>query len=91
MVQLHFLLGMFSWNFQFKILEGGPFPIILGLNIFFSDFSVVTYVVTHTWDYNASMSLWKMTSFEGAFRLHLQNCSHPVMAAVTTPETSAAS
>jgi len=36
MVQLHFLLGMFSWNFQFKILEGGPFPIILGLNIFFS-------------------------------------------------------
>ena len=62
-----------------------------GLNIFFSDFSVVTYVVTHTWDYNASMSLWKMTSFEGAFRLHLQNCSHPVMAAVTTPETSAAS
>ena len=35
MVQLHFLLGMFSWNFQFKILEGGPFPIILGLNIFF--------------------------------------------------------
>jgi hypothetical protein len=31
-VQLHFLLGTFSWNFQFKILEGGPFPIILGLD-----------------------------------------------------------
>jgi hypothetical protein len=31
-VQLHFLLGKFSWNFQFKILEGGPFPIILGLD-----------------------------------------------------------
>jgi hypothetical protein len=32
MVQLHFLLGTFSWNFQFKILEGSPFPIILGLD-----------------------------------------------------------
>jgi hypothetical protein len=32
MVQLHFLLGRFSWNFQFKILEGSPFPIILGLD-----------------------------------------------------------
>jgi len=32
MVQLHFLLGKFLWNFQFKILEGGPFPIILGLD-----------------------------------------------------------
>ena len=32
MVQLHFLLGSYSWNFQFKILEGGPFPIILGLD-----------------------------------------------------------
>ena len=32
MVQLHFLMGSFSWNFQFKILEGGPFPIILGLD-----------------------------------------------------------
>jgi hypothetical protein len=31
-VRLHFLLGKFSWNFQFKILEGGPFPIILGLD-----------------------------------------------------------
>jgi len=31
MVQLHFLLGTFSWNFHFKILEGSPFPIILGL------------------------------------------------------------
>ena len=30
MVQLHFLLGTFSWNFQFKILEDGPFPILLG-------------------------------------------------------------
>ena len=27
-----FLLGTFSWNFQFKILEGGPFPVILGLD-----------------------------------------------------------
>jgi hypothetical protein len=26
MEQLHFLLGMFSWNFQFKILEDGHFP-----------------------------------------------------------------
>lgn len=34
MVQLHFLLGTFSWNFQFKILEGSPFPIILGLDFF---------------------------------------------------------
>jgi hypothetical protein len=34
MVQLHFLLGTFSWNFQFKILEGDPFPIILGLDFF---------------------------------------------------------
>ena len=24
-VQFHFLLGSFLWNFQFKILEGGPF------------------------------------------------------------------
>ena len=32
MVQLHFLLGNFSWNSLFKILEGGPFPIILGLD-----------------------------------------------------------
>jgi hypothetical protein len=32
MVQLHFLLGTFSWNFPFKILEGSPFPIILGLD-----------------------------------------------------------
>jgi hypothetical protein len=31
-IQLHFLLGKFSWNFQFKILEVGPFPIILGLD-----------------------------------------------------------
>ena len=31
-VQLHFLLGSFSWDFQFKIFEGGPFPIILGLD-----------------------------------------------------------
>jgi hypothetical protein len=32
MVQLHFLLGIFSWNFRFKILEGCPVPIILGLD-----------------------------------------------------------
>jgi len=32
MAQLHFLLVKLSWNFQFKILEGGPFPIILGLD-----------------------------------------------------------
>jgi hypothetical protein len=32
MVQLHFLLRTFSWNFQFKILEDGKFPIILGLD-----------------------------------------------------------
>jgi hypothetical protein len=32
MVQLHFLLGTFSWNFQFKILGDGPLPIILGLD-----------------------------------------------------------
>jgi hypothetical protein len=32
MVQLHFLIGKFSWNFQFKMLEEGPFPIILGLD-----------------------------------------------------------
>jgi hypothetical protein len=31
-VQLHFLLGMFSWNFKFKILEGGPFPMKLELD-----------------------------------------------------------
>jgi len=31
-VQLQFLLGKFLRNFQFKILEGGPFPIILGLD-----------------------------------------------------------
>ena len=31
-VQLHFLLGNFSWNFHFNILEGGPFPIMLGLD-----------------------------------------------------------
>ena len=31
-VYLHFLLGTFSLNFQFKVLEGGPFPIILGLD-----------------------------------------------------------
>jgi len=31
-VQLHFLLGKFSWNFQFKILEGDPFPKIMGLD-----------------------------------------------------------
>jgi hypothetical protein len=30
-VQLHFLLGTFSWSFQFKILEG-PFCILLGLD-----------------------------------------------------------
>jgi len=30
--QLHFLLGSFSWNFQFKIPEGDLFPIILGLD-----------------------------------------------------------
>jgi hypothetical protein len=31
MVQSHFLLGTFSWNFQFKIVEDSPFPTILGL------------------------------------------------------------
>jgi hypothetical protein len=31
-VQLHFLIGMFLWNFQFKMLEEGLFPIILGLD-----------------------------------------------------------
>jgi len=31
-VQLHFLLGSFSCNFQFKTLEGGSFPVILGLD-----------------------------------------------------------
>ena len=31
-MQLHFLLGTVSWNFQLKILEDGPFPIILGLD-----------------------------------------------------------
>jgi hypothetical protein len=31
-VQFHFLLRTFWWNFQFKILEGGPFPITLGLD-----------------------------------------------------------
>ena len=30
MVQLHFLLGTFSWTHQFKILQEGPFVIILG-------------------------------------------------------------
>jgi hypothetical protein len=52
-----------------------------------SDSSVVINVVTQTWDYNANISLWKMKSFEGAFRPHLQNWSDPVMKAVTTPET----
>ena len=31
-VQLHFLLGTFSWTHQFKILQEGPFAIILGLD-----------------------------------------------------------
>jgi len=31
MVQLHFLLGTFSWTHQFKILQEGPFA-ILGLD-----------------------------------------------------------
>ena len=29
MVQLHFLLGTFSWTHHFKILQEGPFAIIL--------------------------------------------------------------
>ena len=32
MVQLHFLLGTFSWTHQFKILQEWPFAIILGLD-----------------------------------------------------------
>jgi len=31
-VQLHYLLGKFSWNFQLIILEGGLFAIIFGLD-----------------------------------------------------------
>ena len=31
-VQLHFLLGIFSWTHQFKILQEGSFAIILGLD-----------------------------------------------------------
>ena len=31
-VQLHFLLGTFSWTHQFKILQEGSFAIILGLD-----------------------------------------------------------
>jgi hypothetical protein len=31
-VKLHFLQGTFSRSFQFKILEQGPFPILLGLD-----------------------------------------------------------
>jgi hypothetical protein len=27
-----YLMGTFSWNFQFQILQGGPFRIILGLD-----------------------------------------------------------
>jgi len=32
MVELHFLIGAFSWNFSFKVLSDGPFAIILGLD-----------------------------------------------------------
>src|SRR5215468_7129948 len=32
MVELHFLLGNFSWDFKFKVLNDGPFAVILGLD-----------------------------------------------------------
>src|SRR5215468_1781270 len=34
MVELHFLLGNFSWDFKFKVLNNAPFAVILGLDFF---------------------------------------------------------
>jgi len=41
-VKLHIKLLGFSWNFEFKVLEGGAFPLILGL-----DFMKGTKMLVH--------------------------------------------
>jgi hypothetical protein len=80
-VKLHVKLLSFSWDHDFKVLRGGPFPAILGLN-FLRRTKMVVDVASRKFIFRSAPSclgMFSVPSLDAEMEPYLQNLSEEAL------------